>query len=161
MEDAWSSFIKVLLIVIILSILGINVFYYVARATDSIAGATKGVAELTGGAVSKTLGLAGEGIKTTADIAAGVTKDAVDVTGGILSSGVKDLERVLDISVAQRVPRSDSSSSSVQEPRKSGYCYIGSEKGFRSCMYVNKTDQCMSGEVYPSMDICINPKLRV
>ena len=99
MEDTWSSFIKILLIIIILSILGINIFYYVARATDSVAGATKGVAKATGGVVSKTIGLAGEGIKTSADIAAGVTKDAVNVTGGVLSSGVKGLEHALDISV--------------------------------------------------------------
>ena len=43
---------------------------------------------------------------------------------------------------------------------KKGYCYIGSDRGFRSCVKVSENDECMSGDVFPSMDICINPSLR-
>jgi hypothetical protein len=41
-----------------------------------------------------------------------------------------------------------------------GYCYIGKDKGNRTCAYVNETDKCMSGDVFPTRDICINPSLR-
>ena len=43
---------------------------------------------------------------------------------------------------------------------KSGYCYIGEDRGFRSCIKVNNKNMCDSGDVFPTKDICINPKLR-
>jgi hypothetical protein len=56
----------------------------------------------------------------------------------------------------------DDSTSSIQKPQtKGGYCYIGEERGHRSCMRVNEDDKCMSGEIFPTREICINPNLRV
>lgn len=43
---------------------------------------------------------------------------------------------------------------------KSGYCYIGEDNGFRSCVKVGKNDQCISGDIFPTHDVCINPNLR-
>lgn len=43
---------------------------------------------------------------------------------------------------------------------KSGFCFIGMEKGYRSCASVEESDVCMSGEIFPSKDVCINPQLR-
>ena len=165
MEDTWSSVTKYLLIIVILSVLGLNIFYYLAKTTDAAVDVTKGVVGTTAEAVGRTLDVSAVGAKTTVDVAAGATKDAINVTGGVLSSSLKGLENALDIKVEHEnngkgAPTSDDSDSGIQEPRKSGYCYIGTEKGFRSCLYVGKRDTCMSGEVYPTMDICINPKLR-
>jgi len=56
----------------------------------------------------------------------------------------------------------DDATSNIQKSSsKGGYCYIGEERGHRSCMRVNDTDTCMSGEIFPTRDICINPTLRV
>ena len=56
----------------------------------------------------------------------------------------------------------DDSTSSIQKTQsKGGYCYIGEERGYRSCMHVNENDTCMSGEIFPTSEICINPSLRV
>jgi len=41
-----------------------------------------------------------------------------------------------------------------------GYCYIGYDNGQRECVDVYAGDVCMSGQIFPSLDICINPKLR-
>ena len=55
----------------------------------------------------------------------------------------------------------DNSTSNIQKTTsKSGYCYIGEDKGYRSCMYVNENDTCMSGDIFPTQEICINPNLR-
>jgi hypothetical protein len=40
------------------------------------------------------------------------------------------------------------------------YCYIGYDNGQRECVDVHAGDICMSGEIFPSLDICINPGLR-
>lgn len=55
----------------------------------------------------------------------------------------------------------DDTSSSIQKSQsKGGYCYIGEERGYRSCMQVDAGDMCMSGEIFPTSEICINPSLR-
>ena len=59
-------------------------------------------------------------------------------------------------------PTPDASSSKTQLPRSSkAYCYIGEDRGHRSCAEVSPNQQCMSGDIFPSMDICVNPRLRV
>lgn len=61
----------------------------------------------------------------------------------------------------QTIPSPDlSSESDIQMVKKTGYCYIGSDNGKRHCVSVKTKDKCMSGEVFPSMDLCINPNLR-
>jgi hypothetical protein len=58
-----------------------------------------------------------------------------------------------DISIT-KVPES-----SLSEKYK-GWCYIGEDRGFRSCIYKSSEDKCMSGDIFPTKDICINPSLR-
>ena len=41
-----------------------------------------------------------------------------------------------------------------------GFCYIGEYDGTRSCASVNESSKCMSGDIFPSKDICVNPSLR-
>ena len=55
----------------------------------------------------------------------------------------------------------DNSGSTIQSGTgKSGWCYIGEDRGFRSCMEIGQNDKCMSGDIFPSKDICVNPNLR-
>ena len=41
-----------------------------------------------------------------------------------------------------------------------GFCYIGSSNDTRLCAPVTNKNKCMSGEIFPSMDLCINPNIR-
>jgi len=43
---------------------------------------------------------------------------------------------------------------------KSGWCYIGEDRGFRTCIEVGENDRCMSGDIFPNKDVCVNPRLR-
>ena len=55
----------------------------------------------------------------------------------------------------------DDTNSNIQKGvSKSGYCYIGEDQGYRSCVYVKESDTCMSGDIFPTNDICVNPNLR-
>uniref|UniRef100_A0A6C0EFP9 Uncharacterized protein n=1 Tax=viral metagenome TaxID=1070528 RepID=A0A6C0EFP9_9ZZZZ len=57
----------------------------------------------------------------------------------------------------------DDSMSNIQQSKsnsKSGWCFIGEDRGFRSCIQVNANEKCMSGDIFPSQEICINPNLR-
>jgi flagellar biosynthesis GTPase FlhF len=50
--------------------------------------------------------------------------------------------------------------SEVQKGRKKGWCYIGTDRGYRTCMKVQQSDLCMSGKIFDSEDVCKNPNLR-
>ena len=67
-----------------------------------------------------------------------------------------------DRSYTGTAPRADDSTSVTQKHQtgKGGYCYIGEDRGFRSCVKVEASDKCMSGEVFSRHDICVNPTLR-
>ena len=59
-------------------------------------------------------------------------------------------------------PNADDSTSVTQKHQsgKAGYCYIGEDRGFRTCARVEAGDKCMSGQVYSRQEICIDPTLR-
>jgi hypothetical protein len=57
-------------------------------------------------------------------------------------------------------PQPDDATSRTQRTGKSGYCYIGEDRGFRSCIRVGEQDTCMSGDIFPTHAICVNPRLR-
>jgi hypothetical protein len=54
----------------------------------------------------------------------------------------------------------DEATSSIQGGGKSGWCYIGEDRGFRTCALVGVNDTCMSGDIFPTQEICVNPNLR-
>jgi hypothetical protein len=72
-----------------------------------------------------------------------------------LSSALADAEEK-----AEPIPDDAMSSTQRSSSGKSGYCYIGEDRGFRSCIQVKEGDTCMSGEIFPSNTICVNPSLR-
>lgn len=41
-----------------------------------------------------------------------------------------------------------------------GFCYIGYDLGQRECTDIYAGEVCMSGQIFPTMDVCINPNLR-
>ena len=66
----------------------------------------------------------------------------------------------LDVDLKNREDTDNSPLPNDSISNKVGYCYVGTDRGYRSCIEVNDTDNCISGDVFPTMDICINPNLR-
>jgi hypothetical protein len=57
--------------------------------------------------------------------------------------------------------QADEASSTIQNgASKAGWCYIGEDRGFRSCAEVGVNDTCMSGDIFPTSQVCVNPSLR-
>ena len=52
-------------------------------------------------------------------------------------------------------------SRSFLNSRNEGWCFIGENNGARVCGEVGLNDECMSGKIFPSSEICVNPNLRV
>lgn len=68
-----------------------------------------------------------------------------------VSNSIKDLITKKEDKLPQPT-RSDS--------QQHGFCYVGKEKNLRHCAKVSSNSKCMSGDIFPTMDLCINPKLR-
>lgn len=76
----------------------------------------------------------------------------------------QNLQKALDDSKSSNSgPRPDDSLSRIQASNgsgKAGWCFIGEDRGFRTCSQIGENDKCMSGDIFPSQEICMNPNLR-
>jgi hypothetical protein len=57
-------------------------------------------------------------------------------------------------------PSPDDSRSVFQSNGKAGWCFIGQDQGIRTCSEIGVNDMCMSGDIFPTQEICMNPRLR-
>lgn len=189
-DKTWSvsggTLLRYFGIIVILSILGLNLFSYLGIATEFISRITAPILRLFGVAVAETtktaVAVGAAGVKVGAD----VVSESANIVAGAVTGGVNVLENTLSSGVTKNsidgnsllsldkaltnaekniinTPLPDESGSEIQRSRisgKTGYCFVGEDRGFRSCISVNESDQCMSGEIFPTREICINPNLR-
>ena len=124
----------------------------------------KQTANVTAEGTKGVVDLAAQGTKGVVNVAAEGTKGIADVTAGAINSGVHVLDKGLgqDTSPTESAePQPDTVGDVTQrQGGKSGYCYIGEDRGFRSCVKVGNMDKCMSGNIFPTEAVCINPSLR-
>jgi len=179
------SLFRIVMIIIILLFLGVNIFSYLGDFLQNIkdSDVIKNILQTFGYAVTETTKditkVTAEGAELGIDIAAGTIESGIDVIQGQLDIDQTDnkqknndkqkqnkqatsLSSVLADAEYRSDPLPDDATSSTQRAGsgKSGYCYIGEDRGFRSCIKVKENDVCMSGEIFPSQEICVNPTLR-
>jgi hypothetical protein len=77
------------------------------------------------------------------------------------SSFIGELEKDMTPSDDEDASPSDTNSAiSYGGKKKGSYCYIGVDRGYRSCVKIADGEKCMSGKVFPSKELCVNPSLR-
>jgi len=196
-----SLLIRALLVIILLALIGFNVFTYLDDITqwfsDTFGAPFREVARFLGYAAADT-------VKTTVDVTAKGAKSAVDIAAGAATSGIDVLQNTIGANQSNQSNQSSQSKSSQSNQSKSksnqsksnqsnaelsletalshakkeppqpddatsrtqrssgkaGYCYIGEDRGFRSCLKVGEQDTCMSGDIFPTHAVCVNPRLR-
>jgi hypothetical protein len=141
-------------------------------------------------ATKQVVNVSATGAKTGIDVAAGTVTTGLDVVqqtaGSIkgatttsqettaplydnslsnaLNSATSSLNQKGGLEQDTPTYQADDSYSSIQASKtagKAGWCFIGEDRGFRSCIEVGENDQCMSGDIFPSQEICVNPNLRM
>jgi hypothetical protein len=168
-NDGGMDIIRIVLIVAIVGFLAYNLYLYFTEGTD-VLGKYFGIG-ITGVAkgTEKVVDTVAEGSKDTISIAQNVTDKGLDVVaeGGeaIKERAESPIERNQDEEKKteeerENVDTESSYTSTLKKTVKGGYCYIGTDRTFRSCVKVNPGDVCMSNQIYPTKDICINPNLR-
>ena len=184
-----SNYILILAIIILIAILGINIFYYLGEGTEVVADITRPIVSF----FSKLFGYTAvdtarevvkstsSGTKSGVEIAEDIADDALDLgeTGldkGLSDKSTKVLNTTTDIN--QNISANNNGKQNVNSYNEekdispvftsksnktgtmAGFCYIGEDRGNRSCIEVEKTDMCMSGDIFPTHGTCINPNLR-
>ena len=85
----------------------------------------------------------------------------IQEAGGAYEWNQNALDSALNDAAQTQEPQPDESLSSVQSSSgKAGWCYIGVDRGTRTCSQIGVNDQCLSGDIFPSQEICVNPNLR-
>jgi hypothetical protein len=177
-----------LLIILILAFLGFNIFVYLAKGTQSITNIFGPLFQkIFGTAVAitgQTVDVAAEGGKTvvtgTANALNAGLSAVQDITPNTANSSIqsqpvqgtttKSTQNVASdntlnkaLNSSQPVEQSQDQDYTAQEASsslKAGWCFIGEDRGHRTCGQVGVNDQCMSGDIFPSQELCINPNLR-
>lgn len=176
-----GTIITIILIVIILSLLGLNLFSYLAEGTDYLSWIVQKITRKLPVVAKDVVNTTLSGVDLGADVAVGAVKDAGDVLARELDlkrtklwndrdNNIKDAINSRDIPGINKFPQHEplhspnyketTEDDNIQERKKPGYCYIGTDRGYRSCIKVNNVDDCESKKVFPTMDVCINPELR-
>ncbi len=164
-----DNFIKLIIIILILAFLGFNLFTFMGETTNLFLDVIKPVAELLGftigETVKKTVDTSAKGTKLGVDVASGAIDDAINLTEEVM--GVNPLKNQVNTQKPdykpKKEPEADDATSRTQASKtnnKSGFCYIGEDRGFRSCISVKDSSKCMSGKVFESQELCENPNLR-
>jgi len=178
-----------LIIFLILAFLGFNIFVYLAKGTQDItsffAPLLQKIVGATGNLAGQVVDVSAEGAKTVVGGTAGAINTGLtavqNITPNNASSSVKSqpVQNTIqepDIMANNTLNKSlnsqkqgqgqtddylaNEASSSIGGSGKAGWCYIGEDRGFRSCAQVGVNDECMSGDIFPSQEICVNPNLR-
>lgn len=177
-----------IIIFLILSFLGFNIFVYLAKGTQDITNFFAPLLEKIFGATAQVAGqtvdVSAEGAKavvggTASAIQTGLTS-VQNITPNGAQSTIKgqqitqqtqqpdimqqsSLNKALNTSQQQQPQydyQANEASSSVHGSGEAGWCYIGEDRGYRTCAQVGVNDTCMSGDIFPSQEICMNPSLR-
>jgi hypothetical protein len=168
-DDGGIDIIKTILIVAIVGFLAYNLYLYFTEGTDVLGKYFGiGITSVAQG-TEKVVDTVAEGTKDTVTVAQKVTDKGLDTVaeGGeaIKKRAESPIERQVDEyekkeTESENIDANSAFASSLKKTVKGGYCYIGTDRTFRSCVKVDAGDTCMSNKVFPTKDICINPNLR-
>ena len=199
---SWQTWI---IIVLLLALIGINVFVYLAKGTEFVSTMFNDIfgpiliffGYNTLETSKQTIQTSATGTKAGVDLVSNTTVGAIDAGQQVLSPEPQgqlqqgqgqgqlqqgqlqqgqlqqgqgqtnmdeedSLEKALEnaSSTVNQGPSPDDSRSVFQSTGKSGWCFIGQDQGVRTCAEVGVNDMCMSGDIFPSQEICMNPSLR-
>ncbi len=138
----------------------IAIFTPIIRPILSLIGYT------TGAVINKTADVVSDTAKTGIDIAEGTVQSVGDLLISASKGGVDttQLDSALNISRQKTVndPDADTTANPIQNPissNKVGWCLVGEVADKRGCIMVQDEAKCMSGQIFPSKKMCLNPTL--
>jgi len=175
-----NTVIMLLIFLLILSFLGINLLNISGDIIQRISNIFGPVfvnflslfGYTTGTVINKTADLVGDASKTGIDIAEGTAQSV----GGLFLKASQNLSNQPSLETPEPEPESkqppkpkpeskpepepDTTKNPIQKPIssiKARWCLVGEYEGRRGCIAINEHDKCLSGQVFPTQQMCLNP----
>jgi nitrogen regulatory protein PII len=176
------DWVKIALIVGVLALLGLNIFTYLSQITEWFSrtfgsffrGTVGSAVDVVGDTATQTIQTAAEGTEAVVKGAAkgataGIGELQSAISGQMMKNNIDN--RNINMELSQADPQfvmeqddDDVDETIINKKTKGrsgdGFCYIGEDNGVRSCLKVGRGERCMSGQIFPTMDVCVNPNLR-
>lgn len=181
----WNIF-KIILAILIIGLLAINAYTYITygkdaftfflvndnsneidkRGGDLSSDGSNGVPKSDGPSkVPKSDGPSKGNIERESEVSDDKATTAIHSSIDIEAKKLSKKEKVDESDIERALKKKNKNSYKANNlsnnvNKKVGYCYIGADRNVRTCVKVGENDTCMSGEVFPTMDLCINPTLK-
>jgi hypothetical protein len=164
-----NTLIIILVSLLVLSFLGINLLVIMGNSMQYIMNVFKPFLDTILANLGYTTGTV---LDKSTDVVTDTAKLGIDLAGGAVHSVGKLLKSagnpdVLDKSlngspIIAKQPSADQSTNSIQNPiasNKGAWCLVGQYGANRGCIAVDDQDKCLSGQIFPSQKLCLNPTL--
>jgi hypothetical protein len=180
--DSKTIIILLLFFFLLISVLGINILNILGNLLQSLADFFGPVINQ----FLNSLGYsAGTALDKVSDVTADAAKVGIDIADGALNNiggllkgsetgmytdninvpppSNKALPPPMDETPTPsplKEPSPDSSENTIQKPITSdkwNWCLVGEYQNKRGCIEITDSDKCMSGQVFPSQQMCLNP----
>jgi hypothetical protein len=162
-----------LVILLSLSFLGINLLDTLSSVVKYLGGIfgpliariLTTISHTTGYTLNASADVISDTSKAGIDIAEGTVQSLGDLLISVGSGGdverevSKEVDRSRDVPVD---PTPDSSSAPIQNSVSKGktkWCLVGDYNNKRGCVSVSDSAKCMSGDIFPTQEMCLNPNL--
>lgn len=165
------SLTKLIILIIITSLFGYTIFGYLAEISSVVAKIlgyiTLSGAKLGAVAIKKTGETAEAGVDMIAGKVEKIEGDKEETLREKLLKEEKEQQKEKESSIEKELSKLERSEMNINRSMldglnvKEGYCYVGVSDGVRGCVKVYKDESCMSGNIYPTQEICMNPDLRL
>jgi hypothetical protein len=165
----YFTFTNILIFLLVLSLLGFNIYAYLAKGTMTFLEFFQYTVARIFGLFSQTASVSAEGASASlevADVGLDNIKKSVDLPGEEVDGekekeGPNPQEREdADVNPLTNKRETGEDYEASEATSKVGWCFVGEDRGYRSCAEVGASDKCMSGDIFPSKEICVNPSLR-
>lgn len=178
-QEVEHDWLKIGLIIFVLALLGINIFAYLSEITNFLA---RTFGPLFGKVANQSINMATEATQNTLQTSSEGAQKLISSVSHGAKSGLGELEEAIDgkviknnidgrqihISPEKKVQNViDQDAEEIEtaltgkiKGQPIGFCYIGTDRGYRSCVKVGEEDKCMSGKIFPTKEVCISPSLR-
>ena len=164
--------IFILLIIFVLAILGVNFSKLLMDAKNNLTltfnnviDGTKKILSISENTITNVSKSTADGVDKTIKTADNVTHD-IDNSLKNVKQDLKKDKTIINTENEDIVTEKKSfNSHDPPEPvrtynNKSGYCFVGNTNDTRYCAKVSNRSLCMSGDIYPSKNECINQNIR-
>jgi hypothetical protein len=148
--------ITILVVLLVFSLLGINILAIIGNFFTSLVYLLKPL-------VLQILSIFGYVTGTVIEKSGEIVQKGGDV---LLDASIPNLNNIKGVngSFANSQPMPDSTTNPIQNPitsAKTGWCLVGEYEGRRGCIAIGDQDKCLSGQVFPNQQMCLNPTMNM